>query len=102
MRYIKFICDTPFCGTDLEEYVAFDDDYTDEQLDQYAADLAHENGEGYENIELDYSIYREDYDTEEEYEEAWFEAESEYFCECTGDWEEVSYEEFLENDGTYN
>lgn len=102
MRYIKFMCDTPFCGTDLEEYVAFEDGYTDEQLDQYAADLARENGEAYEHIEVDYSIYREDYDTEEEYEEAWFEAESEYYCECTGDWEEVSYEEFLENDGTYN
>lgn len=102
MRYIKFTCDTPFCGTEVVEYVAFEDDYTDEDLDQYAADLAHDNGETYEDIESDYSIYREDYGTEEEYEEAYFEAETEYYCECTGEWEEVSYEEFLENDRTYN
>ena len=102
MRYIKFICDTPFCGADLEMYVAFEDDYTDENLDQYAADLAYENGESYEDIEGDYFIYREDYDTEEDYEEAIFEAESEYYSECSGDWEEVSYEEFLENERIYN
>ena len=51
----------------------------------------------YEDIENDYSICREDYDSEEEYESALLEASDEYYAECSGDWEEVSYEEFLEN-----
>lgn len=78
MRYIKFMWNSPFCEMVLKEYIAFDDSYTDEDLDQHAT-------------ELDYSIYQEDYDIDEE-----------ACCECTGVWEEVSYEEFLENDGTYN
>ena len=102
MRYIKFRCETPFCGTDLEEYVAFEDDYTDENLNRYADELAYENGNSYEDIETDYSIYRDDYDSDEEYEKAYSEAEEDYYSECMGVWEEVSYEEFLENEGIYN
>ena len=51
----------------------------------------------YQAIETDYQIYRDDYATEEEYEDANNEASEEYYSECWGDWEEVSYEEYLEN-----
>ena len=97
MRYIKFYGGTPFCGTDYEEYEAYEDDTTDEVLDEEAASKAYDNGGMYEDIENDYSICREDYDSEEEYESALSEASDEYYAECSGDWEEVSYEEFLEN-----
>lgn len=97
MRYIKFYGATPFCGTDFEDYEEFEDDTTDEYLNEEAASRAYDNGGMYENIETDYSICREDYDSEEEYESAFSDASDEYYAECTGDWEEVSYEEFLEN-----
>ena len=97
MRYIKFYGGTPFCGTDYEEYEAFKDNITDEELDSESAERSYVNANMYEDIENDYSICREDYDSEEEYESALSEASDEYYAECSGNWEEVSYEEFLEN-----
>jgi hypothetical protein len=97
MRYIKFYGGTPFCGTDYEEYEAFEDNITDAQLEDESAERSYSNASMYEDIETDYQIYQDDFDTEEEYEEAYNEASDAYYEECCGNWEEVSYEEFLEN-----
>lgn len=97
MRYIKFYGGTPFCGTDYEEYEAFEDNTTNEELDSESAERSYANANMYEDLETDYSVYREDFDTKEAYDEAIAEASDEYYAECSGDWEEVSYEEFLEN-----
>ena len=97
MRYIKFYGSTPFCGTDYEEYEALEDSWTDKQLDSESEERCYSNASMYEDIETDYQIYRDDYTTEEEYKDAYDEASDEYYSECFGDWEEVSYEEYLEN-----
>lgn len=33
MKYVKFMCETPFCGTELEEYCAFEDEVMEVELD---------------------------------------------------------------------
>ena len=96
MRYIKFYGGTPFCGTDYEEYEVFEDNITDEYLDEEADDRSRSNAESYENIGVDYGIYEEDFDSYDEYEEALCEASDEYYAESYGHWEEISKEEYEE------
>ena len=36
MKYFKFVADTPYCGTEEERYLAFSDDVTEEELEEYA------------------------------------------------------------------
>ena len=97
MRYIKFTASTPYCGTDNERYVAFSDDATNQDVEEYADDLARENGEGFE-----YLVFGWDADpvgdgemTEEEYDEAI----DNYYADCHCEYEDVSEEEFMENGG---
>lgn len=94
MRYIKITGGTCFCGRDFEEYL--ETNMTDEELDRYCAEAAYENASMYENIELDYGIYQEDYATEEDYETAIDEATEEYYDEAYADWEEITKEEYEE------
>lgn len=96
MRYIQFYGGTPFCGTDYEEYEAYEDTVTDNELDEEADERARMNAESYEDIENDYAIYPDDYDSEEEYENACAEAYDEYYSESGGGWREVSEEEYKE------
>ena len=95
MRYIKIEGGTCFCGCDFEEYLKTD--MTDEELDRYCAEAAYENASMYENIERDYSIYQEDYATEEDYDAAIDEATEDYYSETSAYWEEITKEEYEEN-----
>ena len=97
MRYIKFFGCTQFCGTDFEIYEAFEDSITDNELDLISDEYTFENANEFEDIEVDYSIYEENYDTEEEYLEARDEASEQYYSECYGDWLEITEEEYNEN-----
>lgn len=47
MRFFKIEYGTPYYGTDEVEYLRFPDDYTDEEVYDYAEDLAFNNSEGY-------------------------------------------------------
>lgn len=99
MKYIKFTYGTGLCGTDDECYLSFADNYTTKDLDAYASDLAFDNASSHIDIERDYGIYQEEYDTEEEYEEAYAQAEASWDEEVWYEWEEVTEEEWRENDG---
>lgn len=99
MRYIKFYGGTCFCGEDFEDYVTVADNTTDEELDQEATDRGRDNAESYEDIARDYCIDRDDYDSDEEYEEALDDATEAYWEEVYSGWEELTREEFLENGG---
>lgn len=87
MRYIKFTggngyCD---CGCGFEEYAVFEDGYPDEFIDQYAEELAEDNGEMYESVVVGWG---EDFETEEERES--------YYEDCWCNWEEITKEEYEE------
>lgn len=96
MRYIKFSGNAGYCGTDLEQYEAFEDSTTNEALDEYAGDLAHEHGDGYEYLATQ-GIDEDDFDSEEDYEYALEEAQDNYWADVYCTWTEVSEEEYLEN-----
>ena len=81
MRYIRFTGGNGYCGCDLETYEKFEDDATNEYLDEYACDLAKDNAESYEG--------NFDFEDDEEIEE--------YYENIYYDWEEVSEEEYNEN-----
>ena len=97
MRYIKLIAGNGFCGCDLETYLKFEDGTSDEVIDHETWNIAEENSLEYEDLERDYGIYEEDYDSYDDYEVALCEASEEYYAEITCHWEEVSEEEYNEN-----
>ena len=86
MKYVKFFISNGYAGCDYEEVECFDDDITDEEIDNICGDMAYANAEEYEyqarggwdeewEDEDDKALYYEDayaysswsYITEEEY-----------------------------------
>lgn len=80
MKYVHFSGSNGYCGTDYDEYVMFDDDCPESEIENYSAELAYRCAEEFEylaywNDEEDVEIYYEnalsycgwDYCTEEEY-----------------------------------
>ena len=51
MFYFRFIATTPYCGTDQEEYVKFENRPTEDDLNDIAEDICHNNAESFEYIE---------------------------------------------------
>ena len=80
MRYIKFSGGTDYCGTEFEEVDAFEGFPSDEMIDGFAVDLAHDNAESYE--------YLGEFETEEE--------RDNYYESAYCDWEEITKEEYDE------
>ncbi len=100
MKYIRFYATTGFCGGDAEEYWAFKKEINEKEMDEYTDELIHTNGDSYFDLErFGYAPDRDEYDSEEEYEEALAEAEEWYWEDCSGGWEYVSKEEWEENNG---
>ena len=93
MRYIKFKADTPYCGTDHEEYCAVPDDTDDVCLDDMAEDIRWNNAEGYEYLVSGWNNENFEDLTEEEQQELI----DNYYADCYGGWEEISQKEYEEN-----
>lgn len=85
-RYIHFMGETPYAGTSYDEYVKFDDDTPDSEIDCYSDDLCHENAESFEYLETGWD---DDWESEEDREN--------YYESCYGSWEEISKEEYEAN-----
>lgn len=96
MRYIRFFGDTQFCGTTFEIYDLFLDEMTDEELNDLADEKRQELGESYEYLATQ-GYDEEDYDSREEFEEAWNQAVEWYWEDVYVGWEEVTEEEYYEN-----
>lgn len=88
MRYVRFYGNNGYCGTDYEEYVAFEDDVTIQELDEYSHDLCYENAETFEYMVTGWGESWESAEDEEEY----YENALEY-----GGWEFVTRVEYEEN-----
>ena len=93
MRYIKFKADTPYCGTEHEEYDTFPDGTPDADLDDIAEDIRRNNAESYEYLVSGWDDENFEGMTEEEQQE---EIDN-YYADCWGGWEEVSQKEYEEN-----
>lgn len=86
MKYVKFMYDTPYCGTDGEEYLAFDDNITEKELNEILNDMVYQNAESFEYCATGWD---EDFESEEDREA--------YYEDCSGNWVFVSEEEYSEN-----
>lgn len=89
MKYIRFTGSTGYAGTDYEEYVAFPDEVTEKEIDEYSYDLAAENAETYEYVARGWGEEWEDEDDRTMY----YDDAMDY---CY--WEEVTKEEYEENE----
>ena len=81
-RYICFAFSNGYCGCDIQEFIAFPSDYSDKNISDYGNDMLNDYAEDYRPAFLD--------DDEEV-----------YYENCSFSWEDVSEEEWKENDG-YN
>ena len=93
MFYFKINAETAYCGTDIEQYYQFEEKPTDEELDELTKSVVRDNAETYEYLVSGFNDEHFEDMTEEEQEE---ELEN-YYQNCSGSWEEVTEEEFLEN-----
>ena len=90
MTYFKIIVNTPFCGTETEEYIECK---TITEAESIAEELCRTNAEGYEYLASGWDDeYFEDMTEEEQ-----TEAIEDYYADCDWDIEEVSAEEYSEN-----
>lgn len=85
MKYYKFTAETPFCGTNHEEYRAYEKEPTEVELNELADEICADNAASFEYLVSGC----DDEPTEEELED--------YYADCYGGWVEVSEEEYLEN-----
>lgn len=90
MFYFRFTADTPYCGTELIDYQKFEERPTDAELDEIAEDMAQSNAESFEYLVTGWND--DGFDDEEEKEEAL----EDYYAGCTGTWEEITEEEYNE------
>lgn len=89
MYYFRFTADTPYCGTELVDYQQFEERPTDAELDEIAEGMARNNAESFEYLVTGWD---EDYFDGDEKDEAL----ENYYEDCTGTWEEISAEEYNE------
>ena len=88
MIYVHFQGRNGYSGCDYEEYQAFEDDMTSQEIDEISNELAYENAETYEYIDRGWD---NEWESEEDREFYYENAMS--YC----GWEYCSQEEFEEN-----
>ena len=90
MFYYKFITNTPYCGTEAEEYYAFDEKPTEQELEEIGEQFCRSNAESYEHLATGW-------DSDNLSEEALAKELSYYYDNCEYSWEEITKEEYEEN-----
>ena len=93
MFYYKFTAETPYCGTECEDYQSFDVRPSKALLDEIAEELRQVNADSYEYLVSGWNDENFEGMTEEEREEEI----ANYYADCWGGWEEISKEEYEEN-----
>ena len=88
MKYVRFSGGNGYCGCDYEEYVMFDDDCPEDEIENYSIELAYQNAESFEYVETGWdSDFEDENDREMYYENALS------YC----GWDYCSEKEFNEN-----
>lgn len=88
MKYVRFYGGNGYCGCDYEEYVMFDDDCPEDEIENYSSQLAYENAETYEYV---VTGWNEDWESEEDRD--WYYEDVMEYC----GWDYCSQEEFEES-----
>lgn len=89
MRYFKFTYDNGVHTGAEDEYVEFDDNVTEQELDSYGQNGLNDYAESYSYLVLGWD--NEYVDEEDE------DAESYYYENCDYSFEEITKEEYMEN-----
>ena len=92
MKYFKITCDTPYCGTTMEDYFKAE---TRDEAENYAEELSRQNAEKYEYLVSGWDHENFNDLTEEEQQEEL----DNYYADCYYVIEEISYEEYCEETG---
>ena len=90
MFYYKITADTPYCGTNAEDYRSFKERPS---VEEFTEDFARNNAESYEYLVSGWDNENFEDMTEEEQQEQL----DNYYADCYGGWEEITEEEYLEN-----
>jgi hypothetical protein len=90
MFYFRFIADTPYCGTENTDYRKFEERPTDTELDEMAEEFGRLNAESYEYLLTGWN------DENFEDPDALIAALDGYYTDSTGTWEEITEEEYEE------
>ena len=85
--YFKITCNTPYCGTEMEEYIEAE---SESEAREIADEMARNNAESYEYLVTGW----DDDEYEDKEEEAT--ALEDYYNDCYADVEEISEEEYFE------
>ena len=94
IRYVRFWAETPYTGTDFEEYIAVGEQYKESDLNELAEELSRANAESYEYLVTGWED--DEFEDSEEREEAI----ERYYEDCCCGWDFVSREEWEENEGS--
>ena len=93
MRYYRFKSGTPYCGTEQEHYVKSAGLLSEKDLEEMAEEYAQQAYEDYSYIHSGWNGENLEDMTEEEAEEYMDNFRADCYCE----WEEISKEEYEEN-----
>ena len=88
IKYYHLSGGNGYYGCDWDEYVAFDDDVSMDEIEDYANNLAYENAESYEYVATGWG---EDFESEED-RNGYYDYVSDYT-----NWKEITEEEYLNN-----
>ena len=98
MKYVRIECTVGYIGCDENYYLAFPDNWDDDQIEQYANELVDDNGQTWEYLAVE-DINREDFETDEDYEHTLEDEVDSYWGNVGGYWEEITEDEWAENNG---
>lgn len=92
MQYVKIVGAVPYAGCDEIKYIAFRTPRTEEELQEWADEVAQSNGEGYEYLATgwDNDLDGEEYEDAVDY----------YWQNVSGYYEIITKEEWEDNEGT--
>lgn len=93
MYYYRLLAETPYVGTEAEEYIVSSAPYSEAELNEMADDFCRHNAEGYEYLVSGWDDENFEDMTEEEREEEI----NNYYADCYGTWEEITKEQYEEN-----
>lgn len=95
MVYYKFLATTPYCGTDYEEYFAYEEQPTEQELTETANEICLQNAESYEYLVTGWNGENIEDMSEDETEELL----DNYYADCSCSYEKITEEEYNEEMG---
>ena len=95
MKYYKIKTSTMYCGTEETHYIASEEPMSEEELRETTAELTRENAESFEYLVTGWDGEHIEDMTEDEVQEML----DNYYADCSGEWCEISEEEYKEEMG---